>query len=429
MRTQETLSTGSLVAVLVLLGSGHASALEPLPDTCQFDPHVLTCFFSYETELRDFHYTQLDAIAEEVRKSWKGKTPINEIVLIGHAATWKSTDPVAQNATERSLAARGALVTRLEGAGVPMAEIDIIATGVGDTEPRFTNATPEGRAFNRRVEVTLTHVPGKEEPEVDPKDEPGAPDPLVFSKDTQTEPHTGLKVPADMPPPRFPKDYTGCTASQTRHIDRAWLRAHYSMWRADQVLDWLAGHSAQRAAAWRKGAPANPPTEAQLNSKSVYWTSFSPRNWFGPYEQVRFDNVDTAVEKVFENRFRGRTFKVVCKKGKPLASHAVFGRVVFYDAFFTTDDRMRGLTVVHEIYHGLALRNGTWVMDTHVFCGDGVPCTTSKHYDEEASLRLSWGSKPRHYRLAIRNNDSHAYFATNLADAIRGGTLAQFPPK
>jgi len=402
-----------------------AMAEVPLPESCLHNPYVFTCFWPHETKLRDFHHKQIDDIAIEVETSFKTATPLNEILLKGHASTWVEGTPVKENAVARALAARKILEDRLSVYGVPLDRINIIATGVGDEVPLYTNDTAEGRAYNRRVEVTLTHTPlMPDKPAVKPEDEETAA--LVFSKNTTKEAKTNLKIPIDMPPVRFP-EIKGCDKSQKERLNKVWALAHYYTWRADQVMDWLQSHPELRAEAWNKNAP----------TKKGDLQNASPRNWFGPYSNGRFKNVDMAIEKVFKKRFSNHTFKLVCKESTdkdPDASHYVFGRIVIYDSFFhekhKTLERLckskiayQALTVIHELYHPLSLHNGTWLMDTHC---NGEKC--DKFYNEEV-LDLSWGDRNRDYRLAIRNNDNHAFFITTLGDLIHKGKLLQFPPK
>lgn len=423
-----------LLTLALLPASFHpAFAEESLPESCLHNPYVLTCFWPHETSLRDFHHKQLNDIAIEVETSFKTASPLNEVLLKGHSSTWKENTPVKENAVGRALAARKVLKKRLSVYGVPLDRINIIATGVGDEEPLYTNDTAEGRAYNRRVEVTLTHTPFiPEDDEVGPdggsdgEPEKEETDALVFSTNTIKEAKTELNIPTDMPPVRFP-EIKGCSESNKERLNKVWALAHYYTWRADQVMDWLQSHPEQRADAWSKDAPGK---KGDLQNSS-------PRNWFGPYGKGRFKNVDKAIEKVFKKRFLGHTFKVVCKEATdktPDASHNVFGRVVIYDSFFTPNRDMlrllskskisyQALTVIHELYHPLSLRNGTWSMDTHC---DGYTC--DKFYNEEV-LDLSWSNKKRDYRLAIRNNDNHAFFISTLGDAIRKGKLLQFPPK
>lgn len=411
-----------VLGLLWLIISFPATAIEQLPDSCEFDPHVLTCFWPYDTELREFHHDQLDAIAIEVKNSFAAKRPLNEILLKGYAVKFQATDPpVYKNSLLRAHSAFAVLRERLTSHGVPLSELNIIPIPMDEDEPsRFKTSTGEGRAYNRRVEIVLTHVPppAKDKPKSKGKKNRS----LVFSKNTVKEPNTHLMVPTDMPSVRFPKSFKGCSDKRKR-IEKVWLFAHYFMWRADQVMDWLAAQPLKkRKAAWHKGEPKE---KGDMGNSS-------PRNWFGPYKQKRFDNVDAAIDKVFTKRFLGRTFKISCKaqpKKDPYmnARHDVFGHIVLYDHFFTFGVFEQARILVHEIYHGLVLHNGTWVRDTHTICGKG--CKTKKHYGEAAAQELSWGGKERHYRLAIRNNDNHAFFAKNLGVAIYSsrGTLPQFP--
>jgi OOP family OmpA-OmpF porin len=79
-----------------------------------------------------------------------GENADRRVMLVGH------TDSQGSPAANRALSeARARAVRRhlVDVLGVDPAQVG--ADGVGDLAPRATNATPEGRAANRRVEVVL----------------------------------------------------------------------------------------------------------------------------------------------------------------------------------------------------------------------------------------------------------------------------------
>ncbi|HEX8905087.1 MAG TPA: OmpA family protein, partial [Longimicrobiaceae bacterium] len=90
--------------------------------------------------------THLDALASSLREF--GGT---QVVVVGH------TDNVGTPARNRILSQlrAQAVVDYLKARGVE--ETRLTAQGKGSEMPVADNATPEGRARNRRVEVTIEH--------------------------------------------------------------------------------------------------------------------------------------------------------------------------------------------------------------------------------------------------------------------------------
>lgn len=78
---------------------------------------------------------------------WLRKTPEARITLVGHTDASGGLEANIAVSRQRAGAVRDWLVAQ----GIDAARID--AQGVGYLSPRDTNATPEGRARNRRVEV------------------------------------------------------------------------------------------------------------------------------------------------------------------------------------------------------------------------------------------------------------------------------------
>ncbi len=267
---------------------------------------------------------------------------------------------------------------------------------------------------------------------------------LIFSKNTVKEHRTGLMFPGDMPAIRFPTQYKGCSSAEKQKIDTAWAMAHYFMWRADQTMDWLASNGKKRKAAWSASYVGR-------NAKNSY-RNHAPRAWFGPYDGKRFTTVDKAIEKVFTDRFRGKTFKVFCRvnkggkgahpcyqknpggNGTPGANHIVYGKINFCKKFFNprqnslNDIMHRARGVVHEVFHHLRLNNGLFVTDTHVHCHKGK-CVTDKGYGRKKATHLSHYKKKGHYKRAIRNTDNYALFAYMLGRRAYEKTITKFPSK
>ncbi len=77
-------------------------------------------------------------------------TPAARVVLVGHTDAVGSLQQNTDLSRRRAEAVRQRLLGEL---GVPAGQVE--ANGAGYLAPRATNATPEGRALNRRVEVVL----------------------------------------------------------------------------------------------------------------------------------------------------------------------------------------------------------------------------------------------------------------------------------
>jgi outer membrane protein OmpA-like peptidoglycan-associated protein len=80
--------------------------------------------------------------------------PNSTMTIVGH--TDSTGDPVAN--LELSLERANALRDVLVGAGIPLERLRV--EGAGDTDPLGDNATAEGRALNRRIEVELKPAVG-----------------------------------------------------------------------------------------------------------------------------------------------------------------------------------------------------------------------------------------------------------------------------
>ncbi len=154
------------MALSVILPLAAAPPLFAADPSCLDGPRVLACFEAYKTSLRDFHYKQLDEIADEIAASFKSSKPLNIVSIRGHAATFKKTDPVWMLGGERAFNVRVELEKRLVARKLDMSKFGITSAGLANTVPKFSDATMAGRALNRRVEIVLSsHVP---EPRKDP---------------------------------------------------------------------------------------------------------------------------------------------------------------------------------------------------------------------------------------------------------------------
>jgi outer membrane protein OmpA-like peptidoglycan-associated protein len=82
-------------------------------------------------------------------KNWLGKYPVSTITITGH------TDFVGTEKYNLDLGLRRALASKayLGAKGIPLARIT--AETKGETEPLGDNLTVEGRAMNRRTEISI----------------------------------------------------------------------------------------------------------------------------------------------------------------------------------------------------------------------------------------------------------------------------------
>lgn len=124
-------------------------------------PNTLLCFTAHKTDLLDFHLEQLKNIVAKVAKSHKGKRPIVLIRLTGHAATWRGITKIEYwtrgfvRANNASFFLIKELRKELKKIGVSMRKIAFVSHSEADDKPIHTNKTKDGRALNRRVEITL----------------------------------------------------------------------------------------------------------------------------------------------------------------------------------------------------------------------------------------------------------------------------------
>jgi outer membrane protein OmpA-like peptidoglycan-associated protein len=107
-------------------------------------------FASNEAVLLPSAATRLDSVATAI----KAANPSEPIVIEGHTDARGGRDHNMRLALARAEAVRAYLVSR----GVPAAQLE--ARGVGPDRPVATNASAEGRANNRRVEIVLPNVAG-----------------------------------------------------------------------------------------------------------------------------------------------------------------------------------------------------------------------------------------------------------------------------
>src|SRR5579884_1939786 len=103
------------------------------------------------------HQAQLDAIADDVKKSWDTPPEIIKIRLVGHTDAVGSPGYNMGLGQRRALAVRGALADALENNQAGLSQkVQFATQSKGESELiDFTN-TPAGDARNRRVQVFIT---------------------------------------------------------------------------------------------------------------------------------------------------------------------------------------------------------------------------------------------------------------------------------
>jgi outer membrane protein OmpA-like peptidoglycan-associated protein len=104
--------------------------------------------FAFDSaEIKPEFRPTLDQVAEVLRGD-----PNVRITIIGFTDSVGSAEYNQRLSERRAQATADYLISRGVGAG------QVLARGLGESEPRASNATPEGRAQNRRVEIYLQQV-------------------------------------------------------------------------------------------------------------------------------------------------------------------------------------------------------------------------------------------------------------------------------
>jgi outer membrane protein OmpA-like peptidoglycan-associated protein len=112
-------------------------------------PNQLQIFSGYssptDTALTDEMRRYLDAVAEYLKQN-----PRAEVRIVGHSDNFGGSPAQTQRVSdERALQ----VVRYLLSKGIPRERL--LASGLGARSPIQSNRTPQGRAANRRVEITI----------------------------------------------------------------------------------------------------------------------------------------------------------------------------------------------------------------------------------------------------------------------------------
>jgi hypothetical protein len=296
----------------------------------------------------------------------------------------------------------------------------------------------------RLVDLSIVESSGKPaQADDDPPAPQGKPLGLVFNdKAKKKDPVSGLEFPVDMPPIVYP-EFIGCNAEDKKKIQEGWAYAHFCMWRAYQVVNYIANHK-ERAALWNWGS---------VKGDGDNW---SPRTWFGSFDDSRlhFQLIHEAINKAWNDRFLGKkyNFKAKCREGgsggehpcylkddngnyQYSANHILVGTINYCPLFLDKPQiSERARVVIHEVFHWLSAK-GVYVSDTHTHwdkVGGKCKVKTEKIYGVNDALHMAtsegcWGDPQPHRHAAARANDNYAFFTQRLGKAIWEGRLTTFP--
>ena len=122
-----------LVPVWLFGMSANATAQEPEACGADLTNFVLPCFEAYKTDLRPFHYTEIDnmaeAIANHVRESGQR---VETVAVYGYGVFFKPDDPVIHNSQQRAENVTAALNEKLRNRGLQLRRRQFVVVGIGD---------------------------------------------------------------------------------------------------------------------------------------------------------------------------------------------------------------------------------------------------------------------------------------------------------
>jgi hypothetical protein len=263
----------------------------------------------------------------------------------------------------------------------------------------------------------------------------------------------GPLVP-EMPPVHFPP-VGSCSDAECVLALTGWISAHHNAWRAQQMLDYVAGQNAYyRSFIW--GQPGltqngNPTTEES-----------SPEYWFGHFADYRLDAIRSGIGKLRDmfdtlktgglaiNLYCPTVAGNLCFTSAASAHHVVRSDVALCDPFFILEDPNgdpvtywpRAQVSTHELMHHRTVeftKDGNnlsrAVQDTHLH-GHGDLCisdvSTVKFYGkgrvrELATYFNSEQGNCKHREKAFGNNDSWGYFVTRIGDLVHRKIMWTWP--
>ena len=269
---------------------------------------------------------------------------------------------------------------------------------------------------------------------------------------TPTDPVEGLDLPPEMPAIHWPEFVAGsCTGvrpgTSLWEAKRAWALAHHDVWRAYQMMEFIGESPSQfQDDYWEDG-------HAPLDSAR----NWSPDHWFGGYAPHRQAAIRRVVKELW-GRFRTGDFEGVqihikcpttrnetenpgniCLTHEPPAHHVVKGWINLCESSFAdgVGPNARAFTLVHEMLHHARVHWKDGDLWKSAFLGDlkfhghGASCLSGvkweKMYGYDNVRHLATAEGCWHRNLAMRNNDTYAYFINRLGGAVRSGKLKKYP--
>jgi hypothetical protein len=145
---------------LVCLCGISARAFSQEPEACGADltNYVLPCFEAYETDLRPYHYTEIENIADAIAKRVLNSADQVEVIAVyGYGVFFNPDDPVIHNSQERARKVTAALDQKLRNRGLQLKKNQFVSMGIGDNATPEQSASQEGRWLLRRVEISVTY--------------------------------------------------------------------------------------------------------------------------------------------------------------------------------------------------------------------------------------------------------------------------------
>ncbi len=276
---------------------------------------------------------------------------------------------------------------------------------------------------------------------------------LIFSKNSPRNNLKGFDFPEDMPTVNWPAVSSHCDHLEHEKIKLSWVFAHYFTWRAYQVIEFIANsEKSVRPRLWEDGY--NP----AYGSDFLGFTNYTPRGWFGSYNEGRFEKIRAAIKKVWQERFLGetsnealKTIQIKCRSDDSgqgahpcfvfdvAANHIKLGTINCCVKWFERGKMTRARLLVHEIFHWLKIPTSVWwVSDSHDYYvtrpgGRWKYMVVDKLYrDKAAYIANHAGPNNKNYERTFRNNDNYAFFIYKIGRKIYDGdeqqlAITQFP--
>jgi outer membrane protein OmpA-like peptidoglycan-associated protein len=143
-------------------GNCAAGSCGPAPGPAPPGPpasSILNRFPFDRATVQPFHLPPIGRIADTVVASWNTRRPIRTIRLIGHADSRGSAGYNLALGQWRALAVRDRLVAAIRKMRPAiLQQVRFIPQSMGERRPIAPSTTPQGRARNRRVEITLSRI-------------------------------------------------------------------------------------------------------------------------------------------------------------------------------------------------------------------------------------------------------------------------------